>query len=1243
MSINTKKESIFSSKTNLRFSNEEVGKEYEQVILKNFEEVRLRNIIIGILLGVLGISILISKQISQKENSLVIKISLILSVSLCFCFLLTYCFISKNIQFLYKRRLGINQFIECSNYILIKLYFDIILLLLDFSEDNPEMLIFVSISIISILTLYVFFFLKSFLQHLVCNLMIILIDCLLFKLCFSLKSNFMYYVTVLSILKTCLIVYTNDLCSKINFLIQINYISKIEKDFMKIFDGIKHSIITTDRKGNLKYANRALKEKITSTSIERNEIKDELLHCQSVLKVLKNNKFDLKHKDENTSIVINYFIGLLSSISCINDELLTINQHLYEFVYKFSQEEINNLRGDEHILKFLSFFNLDATLNLRSTKTKLNRISNLNADMINNSELPILMVKTLKNSFHAQNEEIDNFNKRNCSSHDNLLKLGKFDFKKFLNNLGNSQAAEKVDERKDYMLYFKTSKTEDLVFYIEECEKLEQTIEKNELTKLCKSLFFSKISHEFKNPICSIIETLDSLKDDSAGTEDYKHDKCETSSHFDESNTLNSFHSPISYFDKLAISRIKAKNIITPMKNTFDKINNLNCIVNILLYLVKDFTSYSNISDFKDEIQLSSQSHLNIVSPQVQKPPSLKASRNTFSNLSGKIKTNFFKEFDYHKVINNLMQIFWIKLQIDNKDSKISFNVLKKGKLPQFLEIDKELFESLIFNTFYHFYKSIDAGKVTLTIKFKQNEEEEKGDISFSFLVRGSFNLNSLNEFLLNESERVNISNISGKSYKKNVPNENYRKPTTTFETYHLENLLNNNNPVLRNNIIDSFNNNFHAHLSCLYAEKLGAEIKVNIKNKKEYIIKISLLLDQSKIVLKSPEYFSTRENTLNNRSDKLQNEIKEKNSDLTQKIGIKKIASLKSIKKKAENKKNEKNPHVFKSSVTTRNLPCKNKLMDTFKIVENEIETSEVIENSSRTINYEENLKFEYAKFMEEDSFIRNFKQTETEKQLEEWENNSIDVYELNKEFLNIKEQNEVCEQVSPKNPAQRISSRNSFSKFLTGKHSENSSKGCQAANSLGDFRGQSLGSSKKNSFNLSKKEENELYFTKPHLQENLMPKLGTYVRQTTQMSMLPNFLRVLICDDEILIQNTVKRFFNKISSDLPEYKFDIHSVDNGFECLNLIYKFYNLFKYIDILIIDETMPYMKGSHLIYLLKSMINEANFRNITIISYTSYNSSDKIDYIYMQGADFVITKPISYEQFKNFFLSNLIKS
>ena len=61
----------------------------------------------------------------------------------------------------------------------------------------------------------------------------------------------------------------------------------------------------------------------------------------------------------------------------------------------------------------------------------------------------------------------------------------------------------------------------------------------------------------------------------------------------------------------------------------------------------------------------------------------------------------------------------------------------------------------------------------------------------------------------------------------------------------------------------------------------------------------------------------------------------------------------------------------------------------------------------------------------------------------------------------------------------------------------------------------------------------------------------------------------------------------------------------------------------------------------MIFLLKSMIMDGALKNITIVSFTSYDSPDKVEYIYSQGADYVISKPMKYDDFKIFLTDEIL--
>ncbi len=59
----------------------------------------------------------------------------------------------------------------------------------------------------------------------------------------------------------------------------------------------------------------------------------------------------------------------------------------------------------------------------------------------------------------------------------------------------------------------------------------------------------------------------------------------------------------------------------------------------------------------------------------------------------------------------------------------------------------------------------------------------------------------------------------------------------------------------------------------------------------------------------------------------------------------------------------------------------------------------------------------------------------------------------------------------------------------------------------------------------------------------------------------------------------------------------------------IELIYKALKKGKFYDILIIDENMPFVKGSQITIFLKTMVKENSFPEIFIASYTAYDSKN----------------------------------
>jgi len=127
-------------------------------------------------------------------------------------------------------------------------------------------------------------------------------------------------------------------------------------------------------------------------------------------------------------------------------------------------------------------------------------------------------------------------------------------------------------------------------------------------------------------------------------------------------------------------------------------------------------------------------------------------------------------------------------------------------------------------------------------------------------------------------------------------------------------------------------------------------------------------------------------------------------------------------------------------------------------------------------------------------------------------------------------------------------------------------------------------------------------------------------------------NVRKVLVIDDEFLIRSSIKRYFTKLNISQQKTDYTIYEAANVFEAFNIIYNMYLEKKYLDYIIIDEHMPYIKGSHMIYLFKLIAIEKNFYDIKFISYSAFNTKEIKEIIKSKGADYIINKPATYNQF-----------
>ena len=103
---------------------------------------------------------------------------------------------------------------------------------------------------------------------------------------------------------------------------------------------------------------------------------------------------------------------------------------------------------------------------------------------------------------------------------------------------------------------------------------------------------------------------------------------------------------------------------------------------------------------------------------------------------------------------------------------------------------------------------------------------------------------------------------------------------------------------------------------------------------------------------------------------------------------------------------------------------------------------------------------------------------------------------------------------------------------------------------------------------------------------------------------------------------------------SNQNNFEFVISESEDPLEALGIINSCKKTNQTFDIIIIDENMPYFSGSDFLNLIKIIKKNGYFKKLTMISYTSYTDEFKKHLILKSGADFIINKPVYFDEFKN---------
>lgn len=131
----------------------------------------------------------------------------------------------------------------------------------------------------------------------------------------------------------------------------------------------------------------------------------------------------------------------------------------------------------------------------------------------------------------------------------------------------------------------------------------------------------------------------------------------------------------------------------------------------------------------------------------------------------------------------------------------------------------------------------------------------------------------------------------------------------------------------------------------------------------------------------------------------------------------------------------------------------------------------------------------------------------------------------------------------------------------------------------------------------------------------------------------------KILIVDDEKLVRGTLKRYFKRLTQQ-NEHQYEVIEAENALEALNFIHESFISKNLFDVIISDEYMPFMKGSYFIKIIRHIYNDSSFlsKRINIISHTAFDTPEIKAILRENGADCIWNKPIAYEEFKNYFVN-----
>jgi CheY-like chemotaxis protein len=114
-----------------------------------------------------------------------------------------------------------------------------------------------------------------------------------------------------------------------------------------------------------------------------------------------------------------------------------------------------------------------------------------------------------------------------------------------------------------------------------------------------------------------------------------------------------------------------------------------------------------------------------------------------------------------------------------------------------------------------------------------------------------------------------------------------------------------------------------------------------------------------------------------------------------------------------------------------------------------------------------------------------------------------------------------------------------------------------------------------------------------------NNNPQLAEVMRRKNSSSNIKNYhrsLNIIICDDELVMRQSLSRIFLNISQDL-KVRINVIEAKDGIECIYAVYKCLLKGIKIDMIFCDENMNYINGTNTAHLIKEICEKKKYINI----------------------------------------------